>query len=129
MFDKQRSRQYRQVQSITVYLSADHPDNIRGIDLEIASFDYNDLKENLFKDNPDAIWYNPSNEMEHLNLADAFELQLFHGSLIKVSNPHEIAGYNNTTHPLRVSIVSRHSFHNHDDTKLYSCCHYNHDDE
>lgn len=89
IFDKQRSRQYYDIISFTFYLSADHPENLKKIDEVIASFSYKELMEKLFKDNPEAIWFNPYNDSEHRNLTDAFELRLFHGYIIKVSNPRD----------------------------------------
>lgn len=89
IFDKQRSRQYYDILAFNFFLSADHPDNIKGIDVPIASFSYKELVEKLFKDNPNALWYNPYNDHEHRNLTDAFELRLFHGYIIKVSNPND----------------------------------------
>lgn len=89
VFDKQRSRQYYDIIAFNFFLSADHADNIKGIDIPLASFSYKELRDKLFKDNPDAIWYNPYNDHEHRNLADAFELRLFHGYIIKVSNPND----------------------------------------
>jgi hypothetical protein len=89
VFDKQRSRQYYDIIAFNFFLSADHPDNIKGIDIPLASFSYKELRDKLFMDNPDAIWYNPYNDHEHRNLADAFELRLFHGYIIKVSNPND----------------------------------------
>jgi hypothetical protein len=87
IFDKQRSRLYYDMIAFNFFLSADHPDNIKGIDIPLASFSYKELEEKLFKDNPAALWINPQNDSEHRNLADSFELRLFHGYIIKVSNP------------------------------------------
>lgn len=87
IFDKQRSRLYYDMIAFNFFLSADHPDNIKGIDIPLASFSFKELRDKLFKDNPSALWINPQNDSEHRNLADAFELRLFHGYIIKVSNP------------------------------------------
>ncbi|MFN8416657.1 MAG: gliding motility protein GldN [Cytophagaceae bacterium] len=89
LFDKQRSRQYFDIIAITMYVPADHPSNIKGIQYPIASFSYKELCEKLFKDNPKAIWFNPENDREHKNLADAFDLRLFSSYIIKVSNPKD----------------------------------------
>jgi len=89
IFDKQRSRLYYDIHAITVYVPADHPANIRGIQTPIASFEYKELVNKLFKDNPKAIWFNPQNDQQHKNLADAFELRLFSSYIIKVSNPND----------------------------------------
>jgi gliding motility associated protien GldN len=89
IFDKQRSRLYYDIHAITMYVPADHPANIRGIQTPIASFEYKELVNKLFKDNPKAIWFNPQNDQQHKNLADAFELRLFSSYIIKVSNPND----------------------------------------
>ena len=89
IFDKQRSRMYYDIHSITMKIPADHPDNKKGIEMAIASFSYKDLVEKVFKDNPNAIWYNPQNDAQHKSLADAFELRLFSSYIIKVSNPND----------------------------------------
>jgi gliding motility associated protien GldN len=89
IFDKQRSRMYYDIHSITMKIPADHPDNKKGIEMAIASFSYKDLTEKVFKDNPNAIWYNPQNDAQHKSLADAFELRLFSSYIIKVSNPSD----------------------------------------
>jgi gliding motility associated protien GldN len=86
LFDKQRSRQYFDIIALTMYVPADHASNIKGIQYPIASFTYKELCEKLFKDNPKAIWFNPENDREHKNLADAFDLRLFSSYIIKVSN-------------------------------------------
>jgi len=87
IFDKQRSRMYYDIHSITMKIPADHPDNKKGIEMAVASFEYKELVEKVFKDNPNAIWYNPQNDAQHKSLADAFELRLFSSYIIKVSNP------------------------------------------
>ncbi len=83
IFDKQRSRQYFDIQTITIKipseLSAD------GLEKELASFKYKEL-ESYFRLNPNCIWYNAQNTAKHINLADALELRLFHGRIIKKSN-------------------------------------------
>jgi len=88
IFDKQRSVLYYDIISFTFKIPADHPDNIKGIEVPIASFSYKELVEKVFPNNPDAVWYNPMNDSEHHNLADAFELRLFSSYIIKVSNPN-----------------------------------------
>jgi len=86
IFDKQRSVLYYDIIAFTFLLPADHPDNIKGVEETIAAFSFKDLKEKVFLNNPEAIWYNPINDSEHHNLADAFELRLFSSYIIKVSN-------------------------------------------
>jgi gliding motility associated protien GldN len=89
LFDKQHSRMLYDIQSLTVFIPADHPMNLTGIQKTLASFSYQELKESLFRENPKAIWYNVQNDREHKNLADAFELRLFSSYIIKVSNPND----------------------------------------
>lgn len=84
IFDKKRSRLYHDIQSITIYLPAEM--NPTGIEKAIASFSYKELVENVFRDNPHAIWYNNQNPHENRNLEEAFELRLFAGHLTKFSN-------------------------------------------
>ena len=89
LFDKQRSKMYYDIQTITVYIPADHPMNTKGIQIPVATFSYKEVAEKLFKDNPKAIWYNTENDQSNKNLADAFELRLFSSYIIKVSNAND----------------------------------------
>lgn len=89
LFDKQQSKWIYDIQTITIYIPADHPLNTRGIQTAVASFSYKELAENLFKDNPKAIWYNVENDRENKNLANAFDLRLFSSYIIKVSNAQD----------------------------------------
>ena len=60
----------------------------------MASFKYADLKR-LFKSDPKKyIWYNAYNMAEHKNLADAFDLRLFYGPIIKSANPRDMSFIN-----------------------------------
>jgi hypothetical protein len=83
IFDKQRSRQYYDIQTLTIMIPADQ--NQEGLEKELASFRYKDL-ERYFRNCNKCIWYNAANVAQHKNLADAFELRLFHGKIIKRSN-------------------------------------------
>jgi hypothetical protein len=83
VFDKQRSRQYFDILTMTLIVPADQTE--LGFDRPIATFKYKEL-ERYFRSNPKCIWYNTANVAQHKNLADAFELRLFHGKIIKKSN-------------------------------------------
>ncbi|MES2518655.1 MAG: gliding motility protein GldN [Bacteroidota bacterium] len=83
IFDKQRSRLYYDIQSITVIIPANK--TTAGFDKEVASFKYKDL-DKLFRSNPNCVWYNEQNEAQHKNMADAFDLRLHHARLIKKGN-------------------------------------------
>jgi hypothetical protein len=83
VFDKQRSRQYFDIMTMTLIIPADQ--TTLGFDRPIATFKYKEL-ERYFRSNPKCIWYNAANVAQHKNLADAFELRLFHGKIIKKSN-------------------------------------------
>jgi gliding motility associated protien GldN len=87
IFDKVRSRMYYDIQAMTIFLPADR-NGETGIDKRVASFKYVDLAR-LFKNSPNAIWFNALNNQEHKNLSDAFDLRLFAGRIIKVSNPED----------------------------------------
>jgi len=86
IFDKKRSRPYYDIQTITIMLPADQ-NTSTGLEIPIASFKYKDL-DRLFRSDPKKyIWYNTINTAQHKNLADAFDLRLFHGRITKYSNP------------------------------------------
>lgn len=84
IFDKQRSRQYNDIQTITIMIPAEG--SADGLEKPLASFKYKDL-EVYFRSNPNCIWYNAANTAQHKNLADAFELRLFNGRIIRKSDP------------------------------------------
>jgi len=83
IFDKQRSRLYYDIQSITIIIPANM--TTAGFDKNIGSFRYKDL-DKLFRSNPNCVWYNEQNEAQHKNMADAFDLRLFHARLTKKGN-------------------------------------------
>ena len=88
IFDKQRGRQYYDIQAVTMILP---PENFptTGLLKEVASFRYKDLIR-VFQENPDiAIWVNPRNDAMHLNLEHAFDLRLYSAHIIKYSNPDD----------------------------------------
>jgi gliding motility associated protien GldN len=87
-FDHLESRWKYQIESITVFIPADHKDNEQNsYDVEVATFRFAEVQEKVFKDNPQALWVNAFNDKEHRNMADAFTLRLFSSYLFKVSNP------------------------------------------
>lgn len=89
IFDKKRSRLYSDIQTLTIYLPADQ--NPTGLEIPIASFKYKDL-DRLFRSDPKKyIWYNTHNTAKNLNLADALDLRLFYGRIIKYSNANDRA--------------------------------------
>ncbi|MCP4522572.1 MAG: gliding motility protein GldN [Cytophagales bacterium] len=89
IFDKQRSVMYYDILALTFVVPADNPDNIKGIEIPIASFSYKELVDKVFPNNQDAVWYNPQNDAMHHNLADAFELRMFSSYIVKVSNAED----------------------------------------
>ncbi|GAB3950785.1 hypothetical protein GCM10028805_29540 [Spirosoma harenae] len=85
IFDRKRSRLYYDIQAVTIYLPSDK--NAAGVETPLATFKYKDL-DKLFRSDPKKfIWYNPQNQAQHKNLADAFDLRLFYGRITKVANP------------------------------------------
>ncbi|WP_341227170.1 gliding motility protein GldN [uncultured Arcticibacterium sp.] len=83
IFDRQRSRQYFDIQTISIKIPAEASND--GLEKTLATFKYTDL-EHFFRNNPNAVWYNEANTAKHINLADAFELRLFHGRIVKKSS-------------------------------------------
>ncbi|TGD78383.1 gliding motility protein GldN [Hymenobacter wooponensis] len=89
IFDKKRSRMYHDIKCITLLVPSTLSSNVSGIEKPIGTFKYSDLVK-VFRANPDkAIWFNPQNDAQHKNLADAFELWLFNSYIVKVSNPND----------------------------------------
>ncbi|WP_041257724.1 type IX secretion system ring protein PorN/GldN [Fibrella aestuarina] len=87
IFDKKRSRLYYDIQTVTMLLPADK--NAAGFEVPVATFKYKDL-DKLFRSDPKKfVWYNPQNQAQHKNLADAFDLRLFYGRITKVANPED----------------------------------------
>lgn len=84
IFDKKRSRMYYDI--LTIKLIVDASKTPDGIDRTVAVFSYKELVDKLFKDNPEAIWFNDQNSAEHRNLQTAFDLRLFASRIVKVSN-------------------------------------------
>ncbi|WP_448519522.1 type IX secretion system ring protein PorN/GldN [Rhodoflexus sp.] len=84
IFDKKRSRMYRDIQTITIILPAEV--NTSGVDKPIATFLYKEVVENVFRDNNKAVWFNNANPREHRNMAEAFDLRLFSAHLTKYEN-------------------------------------------
>jgi gliding motility associated protien GldN len=91
IFDRNRSRMYYYIRSITIALPGGAETaqwNEAGFEKTIASFKYEDLValfRGPFADR--AIWYNRYNQAQHVNFSDAFELRLFRAPIFKVSNP------------------------------------------
>lgn len=85
-FDKIRSRMYNAIEALTLY----YLDQNTGIREPVASFDYKEA-EKVFRANPEqAVWYNRQNPGQNRNMADAFLLRLFHGMIVKISNPRNL---------------------------------------
>ena len=88
IFDRRRSRMYWDIQTITLVIPPDK--FVTGLQRNVATFKYKDLAK-FFQSIPQqAVWFNPQNSAEHRNLADAFDLRLFHARIIKISNPQDL---------------------------------------
>jgi len=87
VFDKKKSRMVHDIQTVTLFVPSAAPGNESGIEKPIATFKYADLAR-VFRQHPEvAVWFNAQNDAQHKNLADAFELGLFHSYITKISNP------------------------------------------
>jgi len=87
IFDKQRSRFYYDIQTITLFIPAEF-NTLKGTEMEVASFKYKDLVR-AFRNMPNARWYNGQNRAEDKKIADAMDLRLFCSRIIKLSNPKD----------------------------------------
>lgn len=85
IFDKQRSRLYYDIQSISIIVPA--AQTTTGLERRLASFSYKELVENVFSKDPRAIWFNSQNSAEHKSFPEAFDLRLFSSRITKVANP------------------------------------------
>lgn len=83
VIDRKRSRLYFDIQALTLIIPASKTK--AGFDKPVASFRYKDVYK-LFRSNQNCIWYNSDNEMQHKNMADAFDLRLFQARIIKKGN-------------------------------------------
>jgi hypothetical protein len=84
IIDRKRSRLYFDIQSLTLKAPASDSSGT-GIEEEVASFSFKQVHE-YFKNRKDCIWFNPNNEMQHRNMADAFTLRFFSAPIIKKGN-------------------------------------------
>jgi len=87
LFDKQRSRFYYDIQTVTLFVPAEF-NTIKGTESEVATFKYKDLVK-VFRNMPNARWYNSQNRAEDKKIADAMDLRLFCSRIIKLSNPRD----------------------------------------
>lgn len=86
IFDKQESKMKYDIQSLTLYIPADLPENVRGIQEPLVTFSYKECVE-YFNELRLPIWFNRQNVQEHKYFSDAFDLRLFSSYIVKVSNP------------------------------------------
>ncbi|MFS0490455.1 gliding motility protein GldN [Leadbetterella byssophila] len=84
IFDSQRSRAYYDVLVVTIKIPAEY--SPEGIERDLASFKYKEL-ESYFRLNPNCLWFNEENTAKHMNYADAIELRLFSGRIVRTSDP------------------------------------------
>ncbi|SFE92464.1 type IX secretion system ring subunit PorN/GldN [Thermoflexibacter ruber] len=89
IFDKKRSRMYRDIQAITIIIPAER-NPAKGIDMPIATFSFKELARDVFEENEQAIWYNFENPAAHMNLLHAFDLNLFNGRIVKMENGDDL---------------------------------------
>ena len=90
IFDRNRSRMYYYIRSITLGIPA-NPNYEIQFEKRVASFKYDDIIKLLrgpYKEK--ALWYNEQNQGAHINLADALELRLFSAPIIGVSNSQNL---------------------------------------
>ena len=90
IFDRNRSRMYYYIRSLTLYIPT-NPNYDINFEKKIASFRYDDVMALLRGPYQDvAKWFNEQNEGAHMNMADAFELRLFSAPIVGVSNSENL---------------------------------------
>ncbi|WP_420316889.1 gliding motility protein GldN [Ekhidna sp.] len=89
IFDRNRSRMYNYIRSLSLALPRDAGSlyNPAGFEKKVAHFRYDDVVA-LFRGPyaDKAIYYNNQNPGQHMNMSDAFELRLFRAPITKISN-------------------------------------------
>lgn len=93
IFDRNRSRIYQYIRSLSIALPADAGIiyNPGGFEKFIAHFDYDEAVD-LFR-GPyvnEAIYFNNDNHAASMNMSDAFELRLFNAPITKISNAQDL---------------------------------------
>ena len=93
IFDRNRSRMYNYIRSLSIALPKDAGTlyNPAGFEKTVAHFKYEDvvaLFRGPYADR--AKYYNYMNSGKHMNMSDAFELRLFRAPIIKISNPEDL---------------------------------------
>lgn len=93
IFDRNRSRMYNYIRSLTLVLPKDAGSeyNPAGFEKPVAHFRYDDIVK-LFRGPyaKKAIYYNNQNNGAHMNMSDAFELRLFRAPIFKISNSRDM---------------------------------------
>lgn len=92
IFDRNRSRMLWYIRAISIALPFDAGIwNPAGFEKKVAHFKYQDVVD-LFRGPyaEKAIWFNNQNQAQHRNMADAFELRLFRGPIVKLSNAQDM---------------------------------------
>ncbi len=93
IFDRNRSRMYNYIRSLSLALPRDAGSeyNPAGFEKKVAHFRYDDviaLFRGPYADR--AKYYNRQNSGKHMNMSDAFELRLFNAPITKISNPQDL---------------------------------------
>ena len=93
IFDRNRSRMYNYIRSLSLALPRDAGSlyNPAGFEKKVAHFRYDDVVA-LFRGpySDRANYYNMHNPGKHMNMSDAFELRLFRAPIVKISNPEDL---------------------------------------
>ena len=115
IFDRNRSRMYNYIRSLSIALPRDAGSlyNPAGFEKKVAHFRYEDvvaLFRGPYADR--AKYYNRQNPGQHINMSDAFELRLFRAPIVKISNPddldiRQIYGEELAIDPLKAIIVQQ----------------------
>ncbi len=93
IFDRNRSRMYNYIRSLSLALPRDAGSlyNPAGFEKKVAHFRYDDVVDLFRGPYADrAKYYNLHNPGKHMNMSDAFELRLFRAPIVKISNPQDL---------------------------------------
>ena len=93
IFDRNRSRMYYYIHSLSIALPRDAGSiyNPAGFERKVAHFRYDDVMALFRGPYADrAKYYNRNNSGNYMNMSDAFELRLFHAPVVKIWNPQDL---------------------------------------
>lgn len=90
IFDSKHSRMIRDIISFRLILSADHPQNLYGVDKTIATFSYKELAENVFNIPNGPRFYLSKNLAHPISFDHAIKMNYHYAPISKLNNAQNL---------------------------------------